>query len=256
MRPMQLSLFFVTIASMIGCSKTTKGNAPAHQKGTTKVSYGPMLKRDSVSEHQTNAPAGFVSVPVTAIPTSDAMKGTGMYSDQYPSSENLDGLDAFASQIQEYGGAYKLWLGPKGWTGSSAAGADGNTSIRLYPMGGSDSSGPHINYTLIPACEGCMLSSAAPYFHQARESWNQQFNQDGSMPIQAPSGLKVDSLSPTLVSFSVPDSAGLLTCGVVYYDSTKSSDVPFAEAKFVLPQADSALAHFLSRSFVTREGLK
>lgn len=196
-----------------------------------------------------------LNLSVTVLKTDDGETGPGMYEDKYPSNITVDGASQFANQIAAYGAAYSVWIGLPGWTGSGGEGVDGNQSADLYPMGGNSDSGERISYYAVPGCLFCMLSDASIYFPNALASYNQEYNQDGKENISVPDGLAVTVVSPTLVKYTLPDSNGLSTHGVAYYDSTNQTD-PYMDAKVVLPSADDNLSSFILQTFINREGLK
>jgi hypothetical protein len=158
-------------------------------------------------------------------------------------------------QIAAYGASSKVWIGPKGWTGSGVVGVDGNTVVKLYPNKNHSKSGPHITYYQVPACVGCMLEEAARYFPKARAEYNSEYNKDGKLPVRIPNGLKATRLSSTLVTYTLPDSNGLSTRGVAYYNPDNDNN-PYTNAEFTLPSEQSHLSDFLVRTLIRREHLK
>lgn len=269
-------LVIVVITMISGCGSTTKKSLRSGQQTTKEpsakiqqsttprplprpasISKQPQVTFDTLrTPYKITLDSSSSKVPVEVLMTSDGIQGDSMYSDQYAKTAIVKGGDAVAGEIQAYGTAFHIWIGPRGWTGSSSSGADGNLSVNIFPQGGSDTLGPHINYYEIPGCVGCMLSAAAPYFPTAMQAWDTQFNDDGTNPIDIPPGLRVTLLSPTLVTYTLPDTGGLSVQGVVYYDSEMQSEVPFAQAEFVLPHQDSTMCNFLLQTFIVREGLK
>ena len=219
---------------------------------STAINDASSTVTNTISDTTTDDPS---ALSITVLSTTDGSIGVGMYADKYPSSTTVKNIGIFSGQISAYGAAYKVWIGLKGWTGQGEIGVDGNTGVNLYPIGGSADSGPHISYTEVPACEMCILSGAAPYFASAMEQYNSMYNQNGAYPITIPQGLEFASLSPTLVTYTLPDHNGLSTHGVVYYNPTESR-YPYAEAKFVLPSSQANISDFLSRTFISQEDLK
>ncbi|HUI31115.1 MAG TPA: DUF4850 domain-containing protein [Candidatus Acidoferrales bacterium] len=198
-----------------------------------------------------------VDLRVRVMMTSSGLLGDSLFADEYPNDIQFRSAARFVNRIMAYGGAFKVWIGPRGWTGSSACGADGNVWVDLNPQNGTDSTGPYIHYWEIPACAGCIFSAAAPYFPDAMRGWNLDFNRDGKIPIKVPHGLKITSVSPTLITYTLPDSNGLKVEGVAYYNSGgEDSDASFSSAEFAMPAKDSVLTSFLLKTFIQREGLK
>ena len=165
---------------------------------------------------------------------------------KYPASLTVDSPGRWSDKIAAYGAAYQLWLGLKGWTGTGASGADGNAAVNLFPPGKEDGSGPHIVYYQAPACVGCILNSAAPYFPEAMKEYNAEYNQDSTNPIEIPDGIQIRKISPNIVIYSLPAKNGLLTQGVSCYNGLEN----YSEAKFVLPAEQSELSDFLIKYYI------
>lgn len=233
------------------------GSSPAIRASSAE--RGAARGHEANEQAQNQRPPATITLAVRVLPTLDGISGKGMYSNKYPKSVKVRDAGAFANQIEAFGGAYHVWVGPRGWTGSSAAGADGNTVVELYPVGGSDRSGPRIEFYVVPACVGCMLLEAAPYFPNARQEYKQEFGKPRyGLPAlpplpPAPPGLRVRPLSPTLVTYSLPDAHGLMVRGVACFDGPYEF---LAEARFVLPHSDAKLLRFLMQTFIRREKLK
>jgi hypothetical protein len=174
---------------------------------------------------------------------------------KYPKSVLLAVPPGLVGQIAAYGASSKVWIGPKGWTGSGVVGVDGNVVVKLYPTKKHIKSGPHISYYQVPACEYCMLHSAARFFSNARLRYNSEQNENGKDPVTIPKGLKRTRLSSTLVTYTLPDSNGLSTRGVAYYNQD-DRDCPYTNVEFTLPAEESDLSDFLLRTLIRREHLK
>ncbi|HVN26361.1 MAG TPA: prepilin-type N-terminal cleavage/methylation domain-containing protein [Candidatus Paceibacterota bacterium] len=206
--------------------------------------------RQSVASFKTQAFA--VSLPITALPWTFA--GTSGSNAGYPKKISIGVPPEFAGQIAAYGVAGKVWLGPAGWTGSGSEGQDGSLEVNLYPSGESATSGPHVSYENIPACSNCMLYAAGTYFPAARQE------EAGTYPYATstiPQGLVVSTVSPTLVTYELPNQNGLLTRGVAYYDPHNDPlGFYYLEATYVLPQSQADLANALVQAFIGQEGLK
>lgn len=194
-----------------------------------------------------------ITLTVRVLPTSDGLAGRGMYSDRYPKGVSIPSAAAFADQIAAYGAAYRVWIVPRGWTGSAAVGADGSTAVDLHPPHGSAKSGPRFHYEDTGGCAGCAVYGAAPYFPCALKEYK-EFPLPG--PVSAvPHGLKVAPLSPSLVTYTGSEGGGLLVRGVIHFAC--GTDQPFfQQGEFVLPRLDAKLLHFLLHTFVSREKLK
>ncbi len=198
-----------------------------------------------------------IDLHVNLLVTSSGLLGDSLFADEYPDDIQFTCRPMFVDHISAYGGAFKVWIGPRDWAGSSSCGVNGNVGVDLTPVNRTDSTGPYIHYWEIPACAGCILSAAAPYFPEAMRGWNRDFDQDGKIPIKVPHGLKFTWVSPTLITYTLPNSKGLTVTGVAYYNGGgEDSDASFSNAEFVMPAKDSVLTSFLLKTFIQREGLK
>ena len=214
---------------------------------------------NSPEAKKTTAPTGAGSAPKTVLRVNKIPTEDGMLSDEeanafkYPARISVDSAGDQANEIAAYGGAYKIWLGPKGWTGNAHAGADGNAVINLRPADTSTAHGQRATYYEVPACIGCMLLAAAPYFPAAMEEYNKEYNEDSSSHIEIPEGLQITRISETLISYTLPEKNGLITGGVAFYlPPGVAGDPYYTEAEFVLPRTKAGLLQFLSRNFIAK----
>ena len=214
----------------------------------------------------------YATYKVKVLLTVDGQAGTGLYSDRYLDSLEVNGDPSITNQLAAFGAAYQVWLAPKNWIGAGVDGTDGNFRASFYPKNskintstGDVISGSHIYYLGIPECEYCYLRAAAPFFPAALTRYNSRgYNDDGSDNIIMPKGLNVKAISKTLKTYTMPDKEGLSTVGVVYYNpaadlynAPEGSMVnPYESAEFVLPTADASLANFLVQYFIASQGLK
>ncbi len=159
-----------------------------------------------------------------------------------------------ANQIAAYGGAAnRIVLGPKGWTGDSSEGADGNTFISLYPVGGSVTLGPHIKLEEYPACGGCILEAAAPFFEPAKEEYVRNFP---GAPMVEPSGTDIQAISSTLVKYKLTTPTQTTT-GLAYYLPQDSNQYRyFLKIEVVLPSQQQSLSDYILADVKSRYNLK
>jgi hypothetical protein len=192
--------------------------------------------------------AATVALPVAVLPT-----GFGLPDEPAPTYPANISVEAPSElQLSAYGAAGQVWLAPGSWTGDGAVGADGNMVVQLYPVGTDGTSGPHITYTVISSCVGCMLSSAAPYFPDALKQWNEEYNSDGKNPVAVPIGLTVTNVTSGLVTYALPSESGLLARGAAAYNHGKAEG--YEEVRVTLPPADERLAEFLLKYFIDHAG--
>ncbi|HEV3217203.1 MAG TPA: DUF4850 domain-containing protein [Vicinamibacterales bacterium] len=192
--------------------------------------------------------AATVTLPVTVLPT-----GFGLPDEPaptYPATINVEAPPEL--QLSAYGAAGQVWLAPRSWTGAGAVGADGNMVVQLYPAGNDGTSGPHITYTVISACVGCMLSSAAPYFPDALKEWNDEYNRDGKNSVAVPRGLTVTTVTSGVVTYALANGGDLPVRGAAAYDHGKVEG--YEEIRVTLPPEDGRLAEFLLKYFVDHVG--
>jgi hypothetical protein len=190
-------------------------------------------------------------MPVILLATADATEyGEDGNQFEYPKTfAPPEGVNT--TELAAYGAAHNVWLGPKGWTGDGSAATNGGKTVNLYPKAGDKLDGPHVVYYSESSCLGCMLGHAAAYFPNALKEYNETYNDDGTNPVEIHPALAIHSISPTLVTFTLPDSNGLRRSGAVYYidDSTGAY---YLEATFALPAQQSEVSDALTKGFIAR----
>lgn len=193
-----------------------------------------------------------VTLTVNVLPTSDEVNGTGLHADRYPKTVRVESTAGFADRIAAYGAAYRVWIAPKGWIGSSTVAFDGRTAVNLYPPDGSAKSGPRFLYEDSGGCAGCALTGAAPYFPKAMEDLKKSFGTDTVETL--PHDTKLVSVSPSLVMYSLPGRDGLLGSGAAYF--LPPNEYFFARAEFFLPDIDAKLLKVLVDAAVSQQKWK
>jgi len=155
-----------------------------------------------------------VVLKVHVLLTSDGADpaGDGRYADRYPKTIRVEASAAISNRISAYGAAYRVWVAPKGWTGTAAVGGDSSTDVDLHPPNGSASRGPRFHYENSGGCAGCALDGAAPYFPAAMQRWTELFGYDKPAPLS--SDLKIVRVSQELVMYSSSNARDLLMRGV------------------------------------------
>ena len=240
-----LSLLIVPL--LFSCNNVTETTKATTDTTKTKVTTNKALANN------------ITELGVTVLPTVDGILDDSEVNNfVYPAKDTVY-ADSMNSQIAAYGTAYKVWIGPKSWTGKGESGADGNTVASLYPptFAGISDSTPHISYYEVPACWGCMLFAAAPYFPGAMQEYNENFNKDNTDPIKVPDGIQIHKISTTLITYTLPVRHHLLNCGVAYYlPAGEEGDAYYKEAHFVLPENETKLADFLVKDFIRSKQLK
>ena len=207
------------------------------------------------ADSQSSARTSSVAVlKVHVLVTSDGGEsagGTGLYTDRYPKTICVEYATAFSNRISAYGAAHRVWIAPKGWTGSASIGADGSADVDLHSVKGSAIPGQRFHYENSGGCAGCAVDAAAPYFPSAMRRWKELFNYDTLSPL--PPGLKIIRVSQNVVTYSYPSEHGLLARGVARYDP---SEPLLEKAEFVLPRSDAKLLNFLLNRFISTMKLR
>ena len=136
------------------------------------------------------------TVPVIVCPT---RAGTNSPPVPVPSSAMVP---ASAAHLVVYSArsAYIQVLGPKGMLCHAGIGADGSGSITARPSRSSDLKQGGIAAVAYPACTGCILELACPFFAAARKA----AAQDGFPCPPQPPGQKTARLSAVAIAISDP----------------------------------------------------
>lgn len=196
----------------------------------------------------------FTEVPLTLLPSIDERNDDTFTTDEkYPYSISLV-LDSFRDQVAVFGVAYKLWLGPKGWTGKGEISPEGNIHIRLHPAKDSTVASPSVSYIEIPSCQSCAFEAAAPYFATAQSEYKRRNDNKSSKSFP---GMTLEQFSPSLALYRLPAQKGMATIGVVNYIAPDSAtDAYYMEARFVLPAGQEGLADFFAKKFIEMRELR
>ncbi len=163
----------------------------------------------------------------------------------YPATFTLKDT-VLKDQLAAFGAAYKVWLGPKGWTARGAIGGEGDILVTLLPPNCHLLNGPYIVYSDISSCKSCILHSAAQYFPEALTKYNAEYNKDNAKPVELPGGLQVKRISTDIITYAKSWKKGVAIRGVVSY--TESGH--YYEAEFALPQQQSGLVDLLMNTFI------
>lgn len=115
-----LSLLIVPL--LFSCNNVTETTKATTDTTKTKVTTNKALANN------------ITELGVTVLPTVDGILDDSEVNNfVYPAKDTVY-ADSMNSQIAAYGTAYKVWIGPKSWTGKGESGADGNTVASLYPQ--------------------------------------------------------------------------------------------------------------------------
>ena len=200
-----------------------------------------------------------VVLPLTVIVTDDAIEGRLLNANDYPKSITVDWFDTAAAPIAAYGASQGLWLAPKGYTGTAATGADGTIAIRLFPPGGNDTKPPFVRYYSVPACMGCMMTAAAPFFENAKADLLKNYDSTMLDMVSIPKGLVIHKMSATLATYTDNERNGIQVTGVAYYSpytDTTSTNNGFEQAEFALGPNSKEMTDLLVERYITMWGLK
>ena len=197
-----------------------------------------------------------IKLRVNVIETSDGVEGRQLYTEYYPKTITIEKFDIIALPIELYGASKALWPGPKGFTGTAMAGADGSIEVQLFPAGRSKNTTPYVRYQSIPACMGCMMSAASPFFESAKNDLLTNYDSTLLSLVSIPKQLVIQKKSATLVTYTFKDSGGAEVRGVAYYSTASdSSSASFEQAEFVLPD-NKALTDALMKLYIDMYRLK
>lgn len=185
-----------------------------------------------------------IKLRVRVIPTSYGNEPLGRI--KYPRTASLKIPAPLKDSLAAYGAARQTLLGPKGWTGTAAQGADNGTTIKLYPRSGYSQDGPYFIYRDDGGCAGCATLDAAPYFPAAKSGVRDL----GGYKEKIPAGIEIHRLSQHLVTFDLPGTPGMTVRGVVFYSGNPG--YVYAHVQLALPLSEATLMRFLIRHYVAR----
>ncbi len=186
-----------------------------------------------------------ISLPVITLKTGFGMDG--IPTPWYPSSIPVVIPPSLADKIAAYGEAGYVFLGPKGWTGEGLVGADGNTSINLYPSSDLSEKAPGVSIFIASTGTGVALDEATPYFSWVQMHWQELGR---GFPLgPSPAGIQINPISPHLVRFSFPNTPeGLERYGIAFsnaQDHQKDMMWAFERITVNLPSSQRDLGNFL-----------
>ncbi len=201
------------------------------------------------SEQNTN-----ISLTVTKLQTSFGIDG--MPTPSYPNSVVISVPKSVGDQLAAYGAGGYVIIAPKGWTGQGQVGADGNTSITLYPSSGFSENGSKLTVFIASTGTGSALWDAAPFNSWVRDHW-----QELGMPPPAPTpppGIVATQITSHIIRYSLPVNNGFETNGVSYsnaQDHQKDSMWAFEKLEVVLPTNQKSLATAITDAFIQNRNL-
>ncbi len=213
---------------------------------TKEISTFINKKKEEVNDRATNSSYDMQPDSIKLVVKVLDTQGPDSEQYSYPRSIKVSGPIGILQRIGAYGAAGFVWIGPNNWTGLGQAGEDGTILVKLYPQNGFPDGKPNIVFHYIPACFGCILSNAAPYFPDAMKKWDENFNTDGNNPVKVPPGLNVTKISNEWICYSINDSVR----GAVFYNSGMDADPTFSEAKFNMFAKDSIMTEFLLQTYI------
>jgi hypothetical protein len=181
-------------------------------------------------------------------------------------------VPASAAHLMVYSttSGYLQILGPKNLDCQGGIAADGNGSITASPSGDSQDLGHDgVEAIVYPACVGCMLTLACPFFPAALRALRNQYRGSLSCASQ-PLGQTVRRLSPDAVAFSdpageyapsqaeslVPSNGPYPTNGVVVYETYRYRgylDSTAMAAACVLPASQHAVCTVVLNEFLATQ---
>ena len=149
-----------------------------------------------------------------------------------------------AALLTAYGVAGRIFLAPRGWTGSGVfAGAKGATAT-LRATARSPVAAGTLDYRYEDSCWGCAIDDAARYFVWPREHWTEV--RAANMPLPPARRLvRKVYVTPRLIAYQAPDtSVGLEVNGLIYssIDERPHTTPLLMRVEVTLPHSQHALA--------------
>jgi hypothetical protein len=207
------------------------------------------------------------SVPVVVCETSSG--GAPVMPYPVPSEARVPTADRGMEVYSLVGGWFQI-LAPQGMDCEASVGADGTTIMSVAPendFGGASSAGPEVGVSALsyPACQGCKLDLACPFFPAAEKL--RQKSQGGSCAPQ-PAGQSVSRLNADAVAFSDPageevpksdylipnDSPWPINGVVLYYDVNDGDGGIASDAVCILPATEHHTCTEVLDEFVATRG--
>lgn len=153
-------------------------------------------------------------VPVVAVPTTAYVGPPAAPSVYHPKSVVVWAPESAAHALAAYAVTFGLgdvvyFVGPRAMTGSAQIAADGSFAVTLH------SQGVRVRIFSEPACVGCAVEAAAPYFAQARRDAAPYGGYGGATIAQLP--VSVRDLSQGLLVYGYRSVARRAVYGLVHY---------------------------------------
>ncbi|MGH7704530.1 MAG: DUF4850 domain-containing protein, partial [Candidatus Dormibacteria bacterium] len=99
---------------------------------------------------------------------------------------------SLTGQVAAYGVAGAVIVGPAGWTGSGAVGADGSSEFTLSPGGTATGSSSAMVFHYDGGCAGCAWEDASAYFTEVAQALPSAEDEEAPSPA---AGLQSESLA-------------------------------------------------------------
>ncbi|MEI6478046.1 MAG: prepilin-type N-terminal cleavage/methylation domain-containing protein [bacterium] len=240
------------VASTPTPTPTTSPKAKASVTPTTTASPTPTPTLD---------PKQLISVTlkVKSFPTTSSNTGKdGLEPTEkpYPATVTVSLPRSLSTAVGAYEAGNFVFLAPAGWTGKGSIGTDGGTYVAAYPVGGTDTSGPHFAIYDEEGCMTCISDDAATYFPDGPK-----WRSDNWPPPYAASTVIFKSrtlLTPQIVSYSLPTTKdGLSQDGIAYVGMSGGKvAAPLYHTEITLPASQHDLASTLLNDFIDRQKLK
>lgn len=225
----------------------------SHKSGVGEIDdniYYQILSTFKFLEQSSSSKLVTVTLGVKAIESSYGISLEP--TNNYPSTVKITVPEEFKNELNAYGyGSNNVTIGPKNWTGRATIGADGGTSVELYPIGGSLTAGSSLTINHTPACFACSLGSAASFFPKAKDAYYKNY----PGPLTLIPNLKIVSLSDQLVSYSLPNTSDGMEVNGVAYIAKENGEyaAPFIQMEIKLPPEEHELARVILNTFINRQ---
>src|SRR4051812_7958359 len=98
-----------------------------------------------------NTPGHTSALPVIVLPYDSSIRNNrDVKNYKYPAYDTIVDTGEFKGKVAIYGASGRLWIGPSGWTARGSIDSEGTVTVKLYPPGRREASGPRIEFTEMP----------------------------------------------------------------------------------------------------------
>ncbi len=118
--------------------------------------------RQHAGRREASSGRAVLSLPVVQVATANGAGGPVYF--HHPAKIRVRAPAGLYGRLAAYAAAGRIWLGPRGWRGKAAEGADGSTWVAIFPPRGNWKSGPRVIYRDDGNSAGCSVDDASQCF--------------------------------------------------------------------------------------------